>query len=56
MVDETYAEELTEAEVEELRGELLALRDELESALADHADNVKTVELDQPPFGLEPGK
>ncbi len=48
MTDDVAMTELTSAEIDELQADLKAAQKELETALAAHADNVKTVELDQP--------
>ena len=41
-------EDLSEAQIEELHADLLALRQELQAALVQSAGGAKTVDLDQP--------
>ena len=41
-------DELSQAEIEELQADLLALREDLQAALVQSADGAKTVDLDQP--------
>lgn len=48
MDDEPWAEELSEAQVEELRADMIALKDELDGQLVRGSDGAKTVGLDQP--------
>lgn len=44
-------DELTQAQIEELRADLLALKEELEAALRGTRESAKTVELDQQSVG-----